>query len=1004
MSLTPDTQHGTLVGRERELDVLEQLRAQVSRGQGAVLLLSGDGGIGKTRLVTDFVRTVRDNGWTAMLGRAYALEAGIPYAPFADACQPTLAAMDGNLLLRLTRGDRTVLTALAPSLVGAASPDTRIGGATAAEQRVRLHAGVVQLLARLAERQPLVLVLENLQWADASSLELMHFLARQVAPHRILLIGTWNETERELPDALRTMVRSLRSLGVSRDLTLTPLSVSALSQLVTQRFDVDADGVAPFVAELHDATQGNPFFVEQILEDLISRGALRQTGNVWVGWHLDEVTLPRSVRDVLQARLDRLSSTARRVAEVVAVVGTATDHDVLRAVVSDDAELLSGLDELRAHGIVAERLEGGAVSYDVAHPLLRQAVIDAMGLARERAMHASVATAIEQRHGDKADRVAEQIAAHWRLADPKVNARHAVHWLLLAGRQAMERLAHREAALALRAALDRADEFPDVVDASLVPVLLDELSRLYRRLGEYQQTMTMCARARDLAEARGDDAGVALAERRLGIALDGLGRRVDAVRHFDVGIARAERAGASTLVTRLRLAKGDALQALGKQDDARREIAIALDLAEQSGDVQLLARAHRALLVLHTWSGPAHRAWAHARSAVELAELSGARNLAWSAHWSAAALGGLTSNSRALQQHLTQATRLADELHSPMLQLRTAEIAIEFRAGLGEWDRALVDGERAIATARDFDQTSMLARLLYWVGAVYLHRGEIGEAQRLFDEAWRVSGADGVDAERKLEVHGVLPAMVARVMWLGAIGEHARAMSLGQEALAMADQTGYVAWVVYRLLPAIAESAMALRNREALVEIRDRLARDAAKLSHAIGRGWVSVIDGELARYDDDLPDAINAFQEAIATLEAVPFPFDAARTRVRLARALQAHGDADEATREARAALQVFESLGAKPSIDEARALLRTLGARVPSRKVSPGFDGLTGRELEIVRLVARRLSNKEVGAQLDISARTVGTHLANIFDKVGVRDRTALGDLAREQRLHLS
>jgi ATP/maltotriose-dependent transcriptional regulator MalT len=195
---------------------------------------------------------------------------------------------------------------------------------------------------------------------------------------------------------------------------------------------------------------------------------------------------------------------------------------------------------------------------------------------------------------------------------------------------------------------------------------------------------------------------------------------------------------------------------------------------------------------------------------------------------------------------------------------------------------------------------------------------------------------------------------------------------------------------------------MALHDWATVVEMRERLARDSAKLAHAIGRGWVSVLDGELARQDGRLDAAIAALQNAIATLEAVPFPFDAARARLRLSLVLQAHGDVDEATREARAALHVFESLGAKPAIEAARAQLRALGARLPVKRSAPGFDGLTGRELEIVRLVGQRLSNKEIGAQLDISSRTVGTHLANVFDKVGVRDRTALGDLAREQGLH--
>lgn len=1002
-----------MVGRERELALIEQLRLDAAKATGNTLLMHGDGGVGKTRLVNELVRAAREQHWHVIIGRAYALETQIPYAPFADGCEPVLSAMDGNLLMRLTRGDQAVITALAPTR--ADGPTTaRDSGSSAAEQHVRLHAGIQRLFARLAEQHPVLLVLENLQWADASSLELLHFLARQVQSHRMLLVGTWNETERDLPDALRTMVRSLRSLGAVRELHIEPLKVDAVSQLVAQRFEVDRDIISTFVHALFDATRGNPFFVEQVLEDLVASGALRKSGNTWVGWHLEQIVLPRSVRDVLQSRLHRLSANARRIAELIAVIGTTAEHEVLlrcdghddgaNTAASHDAEthLLSALDELRVQGIVIESMAHAGVSYELAHPLLRQALVEGVGLARERAMHARIATALEAHHGDRAERYADQIAPHWRLADPRQNARHAVRWLLLAGRQAMARLARREAALTLRAALDRSDEYPDLIDPDVVPVLLDELARLYRRLGEYTNAIAMNTRARDMAARRNDDAGVAIAERRLGLAYEGLGRRADAVRHFDAGLAAAQRIGDTMLLARLRLAKGDSLQSLGLNDEARREIAQALELAEQRNDVELLARAHRMLLKLHTWSGPVHRAWAHARAAVELATQSGARNLAWSAHWSAAVLSGFTCSINALREHLTHATRLADELQSPLLQLRTAEIAIEFYAGTGEWDRAIVEGERAIVEARALDQTSLLARLLYWVSGVYLHRGELVEAQRLVDEAWTVSGAATVDLQQPFEVHGVLPAYVARVMWLGAIGEHERAIELGRLAVATAERTGYVAWAVYRLLPAIAESAMAREDCDTLSAMRSLLFSASAMLAHNIGRGWVSLIDGEVAARAGHPEVAIESFQQAISLLEGVPFPYDAAKARLRLARVLQAEGRATEASDEARAALEVFERLKAKPCLDEARQLLRGLGARVPARRGAPGLIGLTGREMEIVRLVAKRLSNKEIGTQLEISARTVGTHLANVFDKVGLRDRTALGDLAREHGLH--
>jgi tetratricopeptide (TPR) repeat protein len=239
---------------------------------------------------------------------------------------------------------------------------------------------------------------------------------------------------------------------------------------------------------------------------------------------VEQLVLPNSVYDVMSARLARLGAAARQVADVIAVAGMATDHDVIGHVLRDGdrpldgAALLSALDELRVAGIVVENADSGSVTYDMAHPMLRQAFSRASGAAREQALHARIATALEAWHGDKAERHAEQIAAHWRVADPKVNPRASVRWLLLAGRQAMERLARREAAAAFRAALKRADDYPDVVDAEAVPTLLDELSRLYRRLGEYQEAINVCTRARDLALAHGDEMAVALAERRLGLA------------------------------------------------------------------------------------------------------------------------------------------------------------------------------------------------------------------------------------------------------------------------------------------------------------------------------------------------------------------------------------------------------------------------------------------------------------------------------------------------------
>lgn len=996
------------IGRAREFRQLGDACDDTANGRGTLVLLSGDGGVGKTRLVQEAAKQVGKNGWQCALGRAFPLETAIPYAVFADALSPLLGALDSGALMRLTRGDRGVLAALVPQLPAAQGERGAAmftDSVTPAEQRVRLHTAILNILGKLAEKQPVLLCLENLQWADSASVELLHFLGRQLAPHKVLIVASWNETDQPLAADFRLALRSLRGLGAI-DLHLGPLSEPDVTALLAAYFAVDADVLLPFSARLFHATQGNAFFIEQTLRELISRGDLKQQGQVWVGWHIEDIALPPSVRDVLDARLARFSDSTRRLAELLAVAGTTATDSIVREVAAttlalNDQELRTGLQELREAGVIAERIDGVDIAYAFTHPMLQQALVNAVGLARERILHGVLALAVE--HATKGDTAqAEAIAAHWQRADPRTDPARAVHWLAMAGRSALRRLARREAATSLRAALDRADANPGSVPAELVADLVDELARVYRRLAEYHEAIAMSERAREIARAADLPLGIAVAERRIGLSLQGLGRREDALAHFDVAVRMARAEGDDTLVVRALFAKGDCLQALGMVDEAKREVNEALATAERLDQLPLLARAHRMLLVLHLWTGPAHRAWTHARRAVELAERTGERNLAWSAHFFSAVLGGLTSNTAALAAHLAEATRLAQELASPLLELRTTEISLEYRAGIGDWDRALADGERALVLGRALDQTTLLARIAHWVSGVYMQRGDFVAAQRLVHEAWEISGAAHLDLSRPFEVHGVLPAYVARTRYLHAVGEHEAALTHGRVALAIADRTNYIAWAVYRLLPTMASAAMALGDRRTLREVRDRLAIEAERLAHPIGQAWVSVIDGEVASAEARFDDAIRHLHRAIEALEAVPYRFDAAETRLRLARVLLASGAKQEAVYEAQSALNLFETLGARGGIDSTREMLRELGARIPSAGPTSTWSTLTPRELEIVKLVAQRLSNKEIGAKLGITARTAGTHLANVYDKLAVRDRTALGDLAREQGLH--
>jgi DNA-binding NarL/FixJ family response regulator len=334
----------------------------------------------------------------------------------------------------------------------------------------------------------------------------------------------------------------------------------------------------------------------------------------------------------------------------------------------------------------------------------------------------------------------------------------------------------------------------------------------------------------------------------------------------------------------------------------------------------------------------------------------------------------------------------------------TAEITIEHASGTGRWDEGLALAEQVIPVARAIAPQSLLPRLLVWTGLMVLARDETERARALFEEAWRLSEAEHASeglGRSGLELANVHNAILAHTgmghYWL-ARGAWQRALTYGERGLAIADRYGYIAWAIHRLIPLILEAGLWLQQYDRVEELTQRLRTQSAAFDHRLGLAWAKAADALVARLRDHHPDAARQILEAADDLDAVPFVLHAARLRGNAAQLLEADGDASAAVRELRKAHDVFARIGAERELRETRSQLRSLGVRLPPRTATTGVGALTGRELEIARAVANRLSNKQIGATLDISARTVSTHLSNIFQKLGIDSRGALADRVRD------
>ena len=994
-----------LVGRRSDLSALRQALDDAVESKGQTIVLLGDGGVGKSRLVQALAHEVAGDDVTVAIGRGYAVESSFPYGAIGDALVPSLCKLDPAALAVLARGVEGELRAVLPGLPGAR--DAASAPIRDPDLKARLLWNFAQFLTRFAQKRPLLLVFENAQWCDPSSIELLHFVARQISAARVLIVVTHTSDDRDVTSAFRGVERSLVATNFATVRRIEPLTRHDMSELMQRAFGQSTPELERVASHLFEQTRGNPFFVEEMLKSHVSSGRLKTIDGRWVGWDASRVVVPATVRDVVQERLAVISDAARQVAAVAAVIGTRASLQVLGRVTGLDAmHLADAIDELLARRLLVEFSDELQPSYEFAHPIVQSTVLGTLSAARARAMHLRIANEMKLEYGDAALEHALEIAVHLERGGATESDHRALQFFARAGREAMAKRADLEAVRWLSTALTIVDASPaPAVDDESRGELMEQLAVAKQRVGDREGASSLLERALHLAMEAGDSLAQSRLLRRKGLASVWAGQTAEGVGFLDRAEAAANAAARIDLAIRVRVTKGLILQSLGRGAEGTRTLLDILPVAEDLGSPAVLARVHRALLQLLVWTGPAEDARTHGAAALTYARTSGDRSVAWSAHWSLAILEGFSGNAAGFQSHRLEAERLAEELRSPLLQAWSAEIAIEYASSVGEWGEGMAKSEWAIGVARAIAPVTLLPRLLVWTGLIVLARLEEERALALFSEAWELSCADDAAAAMLRgelpgtgDVHNVIVAHMGMATYHLALGNWRKALTLGQQGLALADRYGCVVWGIHRLLPIIGEAGLWLQDFDVVERMATRLREQSPYLDHRLGSAWATTAEALVMRLKHGSPHAATALIEAAEGLEAVPLPFFGARVRRNASQCLAADGDVEGAVRELRRAHDVFARLGAERELRGARSDLRALGVRLPPRAAMVGVGALTGRELEIARLVAKRLSNKEIARDLEISARTVSTHLSNVFEKLGVDSRGALVDTVRD------
>jgi DNA-binding CsgD family transcriptional regulator/tetratricopeptide (TPR) repeat protein len=958
----------SLVGREADLDALREAFAETIAGSSRAVLVGGEAGIGKTRLVGEFVRSLPVEA-IVLRGQSVDFDRDAPpYAPILSALRSLAQEVGEEALFHASGPSGDALALLLPELSISAS----IGDAPVRGGADRLYDAVAEVLENVAVVRPVVLVIEDVHWVDAQSLGLLRFLIRVVEDARLLIVLTFRSDELRRGSALRALLPELdRNRRVTR-LELSRLDRRQVREMATAILDGPPDEDA--LAQVYLRTEGVPFFVEE----LVCCSGVR-----------DLDSFPETLRDILLARYDQLTEPSQRMLRLIAAGGVRVEHELLVAVCDESPE---SIDAAASEAIAAGVLVVDGTAYAFRHALVREAIHDQLLPGERVRFHTAYAQSMVVLAGaGGADATA--ISYHWMAAH---NVREAFIASIAAFGQARASFAFATAATMGERAIELWDQVPDASDlAERTKVdLLGETSYVLRNAGESERAVALIDEAISLCDQT-DAAAYALLLRNKASYLANIGQigSIDLLR-----------------------------QALAVLEGQPRSVLRANVLGELAARLMLIARFDQAIEMADGAFAEATAVDNRARMSVAsnirgfsrlaggdidagLADLALAREFAVGNDSARLRYWVNQSDALNLLGRYDEAVRTAEEGAE-----RARQRGVERTSGavllsnvisplyaLGQTGRADEMLDRALELDAPIGFSAPLRRLK--VQAV-LWSGDRPLAERLL-RGWQAS----LRQQGRLDTQALLGLALVS-------GELALARGETREAwhevsvLIDAKHRSFPAYdlplvaLAARVLGAARVTGMTLASREGEPRSTDELEQDvrsalAAASVWPTASAYSAIVDAELSGPRATGTDpalwqrAVDATHDSVAPAQLAPY------AAFRLAEALANAGDRAGARTAAQTAREWADTIGMGLIVDSVTELERRVGAIGGDHREIPGDAAslealLTERERQVLDLVARGLSNGQIAEQLFISTKTASVHVSNILRKTGATTRT--------------
>ncbi len=991
-----------LIGRTAQLEALKHLIEQVASGGDShhVALIAGEAGVGKSRLVAETKTRVVQQGCLILQGNCFESDHALPYAPVLDLMRTLFVARTSAEISQFLDPTAPELIKLLPELTTLLPNSIPTPVLEPEQEKRRLFQALTQFFTRLAVTHPVLIIVEDLHWGDDSSLDFLLYLARRLASQPIFLLLTYRSDE--IHPALSHFLAGLDRERLTAELALTRLESGEVEAMLRAIFELERPVRTEFLETIYSLTEGNPFFIEEILKSLITAGDIFHAEGQWDRQPMPELHIPRSVQDAVQRRAAQLSEAARYALTLAAVAGQRFDFTLLQRLTQfDEDELLSHIKELMATQLVVEE---SAERFAFRHALTRQAIYTGL-LVRERlALHRTIAETMEQLYVDSPDPHLADLAYHFYEAGEWAKA---LVYAQRAGEKAQSLYAPRAAIEQFTHALEAARWLPERTPR---PDLYRARGLAYETLGEFEQARTDHEAALQLARVAGDrlteweallNLGKLWASRDYAQTGDYFQWALDTARTID---------DPSTLARSLNRV-GNWYLNIEQPLEALRYHQEALAIFQESHNRRGLATTLDLLGMASYLGGDLIQSKAYYEQAVALfRELDDRQGLA--ASLGVLSLCGWNYTNRTMVPaaiSFVESTRqgeLALQIaHEIGWRAEEAHCLLhlgDFLGAHGEYGRALEAAQAGLHIAEEIEHRQWLACAHWELGALYLDLLALPMARQHLEQALTLAKASGSWYWVRVVTADLILACILH-------HEPARAEAILNTVLNPDLPTQTLA---QRLVWwGGAEFALASGDPGMALQVADQLFASAANVGNR-GEGsipYLAKLRGEALTALQQWPEAeaaLQAAQQGAARQGARPLLW---RIQVALGQLYQAQARSEEAERAFATARAIIEELAANvpdPALRD-NFLKRAIEMLPPTPSLSPRqaakkeFGGLTEREVEVAVLVAQGKYNREIASALVVGERTVETHVSNIMSKLGFTSRRQIAAWAVEKGL---